>query len=234
MSEVINGFQALWPNPFGLHETPTWVMPWVPPGPVAREALACLDCPLRACQTGTYFDVADFYEDEPARKLKAVERAIRDVGPRLEWRLERVWGIDEESSREEFGEYEKAAKQVAGYSINPRCLDDYASRAWELAELAGLDDEDPDNKFVIRADNAEVFSEALDWAQAGVVVLQQSLPWPFTGALPYAVTDNRPAHRVLYVYASLLKARSTRQAKPSFRAMLYMNPVDNMGVRFSL
>ncbi|MDV3133319.1 hypothetical protein [Mycobacterium sp. 29Ha] len=233
---VVQGFQQLWPNPFGMDATPTGVMPWLAPGQVAREALACLEFPPRACQTGSYFDAADFYSQWPVRQLKAVERAIRDAGPRLEWRLERVWDVDVESSPEEVAEYSKAAKPIGGYRINPRCLDSYASTAWELAERAGMDPDalDTEDQLATAPKDAAVFDAALDWARAGVVILQQSLPWPFTGVLAYDQLDNRPAHRVLYAYARLLKVRSKRHAQPWFRAMLYMNPMDNMGARLHL
>ncbi|MFF7993378.1 hypothetical protein ACFZDG_26725 [Kitasatospora xanthocidica] len=32
-----------------------------------------------------------------------------------------------------------------------------------------------------------------------------SLPWPFRDILLYGELDNRPAHRVLYAYAGLLR-----------------------------
>lgn len=231
MSVIDEGFEVLWRHPFGMDETPKWAIPWLPPGPVAQQALAVLPFPLRACQTGTYFDPDDCYEERPAREMKAVEKAIRDLGERLEWRLERVWALDEESSPEDAAAYEKATKCISGQYVNPRCLDDYVQHAWDLAETVGLDEEDPDPKLKPGPETAEVYRAALDWAQAGVVVLQQSLPWPFTEVLPWAINDNRPAHRALFAYAWLLAVRSKRQAKPWFRAMLYMNPIDNMGVR---
>jgi hypothetical protein len=238
---MINGDDRdLWPYPFGMAETPPWVMPWLAPGPVAQQALAALPFPLRACQTGQYFDAEDFYSEyfdanefseEPARKLKAAERSVRDLGNRLEWRLERVWALDDESSPEEVAAYEKAAKSIGGCHIHPRCLDDYVLRAYDLAESIGMHEDNPDWTLEPDPESAEVYRAALDWAQAGVVVLQQSLPWPFTGVLPWAINDNRPAHRALFAYASLLSVKSKRQAKPWFRAMLHMNPMDNMGVR---
>lgn len=234
---LIDEYMELWPHPFGMSEAPQWAMPWVAPGPIAQSALANLGTPLHACQTGTYFDPEeldelDWYEDESDKpKLTADERAIRDAGPRLEWRLERVWALDEESSKEEREAYEKSAKSVAGRHINPRCLDDYASLAWNFAEMVGLDSEYKDRRLDSERKNSPELREAFDWAQAGVVVLQQSLPWPFTGVLPWSVNDNRPAHRVMYAYARLLNARSPRQAKRWFRAMLFANPMDNMGVR---
>lgn len=228
--------RGLWPHPFGMDETPSWTMPWLSPGPVARQALAALPYPLRACETGQYFDADQCYGEMLAsgRRLKNVEKAIRAVGNRLEWRLERVWGLDDESTAEEEAAYSAATKVVGGCPIDPRCLDDYVSQAYGLMETIGMDDDDPDWELQTNDPEAvEVYEEALDWARAGVVVLQQSLPWPFTGVLPMNL-DTRPAHRALLAYASLLAVKSRKRSKPWFQAILYINPYDEMGVRDSV
>jgi hypothetical protein len=116
---------------------------------------------------------------------------------------------------------------VAGRLIVPRCLDAYVMEAYVAAGLG--DGEDPAEADI----DDEDLDEALAWAEAGVCVLQQSLPWPFTDCLPYSELDNRPTHRVLYAYASLLGRRHPRKAMPWFRAMVYLNPPDNMGARFT-
>lgn len=236
---VINGYVSLWPNPFGMEQAPKWVMPWVPPGPIALEALSVLGTPLLACQTGTYFDPDELddavHGSEARPKRSPLERAVRAAGPRLEWRLEGVRALDEESSDEEIQADEKASKPVAGRLINPRCLDNYVSLAWSLAEMVDIDsDDDADEDSPADPDvvSSPQFIQALGWAQAGVVILQQSLPWPFTGVLPYSVIDNRPAHRALYAYARILYAKSPRKAKQWFRSMVYANPMDNMGARY--
>lgn len=236
---VIDGYMSLWPNPFGMAQAPKWVMPWVPPGPIAMEALSALGAPLLACQTGTYFDPDDLddavHSSEDRPKRSPLERGVLAAGSRLEWRLEGVWALDEESSDEEIQAYEKASKEVAGRLLNPRCLDDYVYAAWSFAEMVGIDSEDaPDEESPADRDvvSSPEFIQALGWAQAGVVVLQQSLPWPFTGVLPYSVIDNRPAHRALYAYARILYAKSPRKAKQWFRSMVYANPMDNMGARY--
>ncbi|OBK38608.1 hypothetical protein A5658_03555 [Mycobacterium sp. 1245111.1] len=229
----------LWPYAFGMDDTPKWAMPWVKPGALAQRVLAVLPAPLRACATGFTFDAEEFYatcydEDEPPRRLSPAEKSIRGLGERMEWRIERVWALDDESTSEEIAAYEKGFTTVAGCGINPRCLDDYSVRAWEVLATIGYDDDDPDWELGADAESLEVHSAALEWAQAGVVVLQQSLPWPFVDVLPYSINDNRPAHRVLYAYASLLAMKSMRQAKPWFRAMLYMNPNDNLGISYAV
>ncbi|MGW4894750.1 hypothetical protein ACWEQL_21145 [Kitasatospora sp. NPDC004240] len=75
---------------------------------------------------------------------------------------------------------------------------------------------------------------ALEWARAGVCVLQQSLPWPFRDVLLYGELDNRPAHRILYCYADLLRRRDPKAAAPWFTALVHLDPNDNMGTRFTV
>ncbi|MDH6538476.1 hypothetical protein [Streptomyces sp. SPB4] len=72
----------------------------------------------------------------------------------------------------------------------------------------------------------------LAWAAAGVCVLQQSLPHPFRDVLRYADTDNRPAHRVLFAYAQLLRIKDPAKDAPWFTALVYLNPNDILGARF--
>ncbi|MFD9636580.1 hypothetical protein [Streptomyces violascens] len=52
------------------------------------------------------------------------------------------------------------------------------------------------------------------------------------GLLLYADTDNRPAHRILFADASLLRIRHPRLAAPWFTALVYLNPMDSLGARF--
>lgn len=228
VSSDIDDPQRFWPYYFVLEETPPGVMPWLSPGPIARQALAAMRKPFRAWETGLFFEVTDYYyELARERRLKPVERAIRDVGDRLEWRVERVSAHD--------GVYMSAsgktesAKLIGGRHINPRCLDDYVDRSSELMRSIGLDGYRSDWQLGGDPETAAVYQEALDWAQAGVVVLQQSLAWPFTGILPWSQHDNRPAHRVVFQYALVLGLTSLRKAKPWFRAALYFDPTDHFG-----
>ncbi|MFD5083426.1 hypothetical protein ACFWOG_12405 [Kitasatospora sp. NPDC058406] len=141
--------------------------------------------------------------------------------------MERDWSPDEESGEA----YEKASVAIGDRRLHPRDLDAYATIAYEVAGLRqdgedGFDDED---------DQGEVPGEldaALEWARAGVCVLQQSLPWPFTDVLLYGELDNRPAHCILYCYADLLRRRDPKAAAVWFTALVYLNPNDNLGARF--
>lgn len=210
-----------------VSEVPKWVMPWMPPtGTVTQQALCALDRPLLAWPNGE-FDAEEYYAGFPANEISALERDVRKLGTRPAWRMECVWFPDDEAPAEETAAYETACRNVAGRMIMPRCLDAYVMEAYGAAGLG--DGEDP-----VDADiDGQALDEALAWAEAGVCVLQQSLPWPFMDCLPYAELDNRPAHRVLYAYASLLSRRHPRKAALWFRSMVFSNPPDNMGARFA-
>ena len=147
--------------------------------------------------------------------------------------MERVWTPDGESAAGYDAAYEKAAVTIGDRRLHPRDLDAYAAIAFELAGLGegdddGFDDEDDDEG------QGEVPGEldaALEWARAGVCVLQQSLPWPFRDVLLYSELDNRPAHRILFAYADLLRWRDPEAAAVWFTALVYLNPSDNIGAR---
>lgn len=209
------------------------VMPWLPPTqPLTVEALGKLDRPLAAWMLDPelhLFDAQDYYAqfaDEPGG-LSRLEKSIAQLAPRPEWRIERIWLPDEETAPEEEAAYEAGAVTIAGHILHPRCLDAYATIAYDLAGLADGEDEDTED-----SDVPGDLEEALSWARAGVCVLQQSLPFPFRDVLTYGELDNRPAHRLLYAYADLLRRKHPRKAAPWFTALVYLNPADNLGARF--
>lgn len=211
----------------GLDQPPPWVLPWLAPtGQITRAALAALDRPILAWENDD-FDAADFYSQFPAEEMNPLQRDVAALGERPTWRLERVWLPDEESTAAEAAAYDRQCREIDGVLLAPRCLDAYVTQAYQAAGLIESDD-DP-----VHADiDPEDLDLALEWAAAGVCVLQQSLPWPFQDMLLYAELDNRPAHRILYAYAALLARRHPRKAAPWWRAMVYLNPPDNLGARF--
>ncbi|MEV0494469.1 hypothetical protein [Streptomyces atratus] len=195
------------------------VMPWLAPtGKAAAKALKKLDRPLLTWtqESQAYlFDSAAHYAefaDEPGG-LSPLEKKIAALPPRREWRMERIWTPDEESSEEHDAAYEKANVTIGGRLLHPRDLDSYATFAYEYA---GLEDE---GDFTDAENGTGDLTTALAWAAAGVCVLQQSLPYPFRDVLLYGDTDNRPAHRILFAYASLLRLKDPRKAAPWFTAL---------------
>lgn len=219
-----------------MTEIKTWEAPWIrPTGPITQAALTALDRPLKAWATGEEFDADDFYEERKldGDRLSAVERQVRAAGTRPEWQMEFVWQPNIESSASVHADYETGLREVSDRMMDPRCLDDYTSIAYSCAERAGWSDDDYDGCSAPELESPW-YEDALSWAAAGVCVLQQSLPWPFVDCLPWGLIDNRPAHRVMYAYASLLEFKHPRIARKWFRAMLFMNPVDNLGVRYCL
>ncbi|MFJ9080472.1 hypothetical protein ACIRO3_35345 [Streptomyces sp. NPDC102278] len=215
-------------------------IPWLAPtGKLTVEALRKLDRPLLAWapEGEAYrFESAAYYSeyaDEPGG-LSPLEKKVAALPPRPEWTMERIWTPDEESSEEQHTAYHKASVTIGGRLLHPRDLDSYAAFAYEYA---GLDDEDADDDLDDEDGQGQPrvtgdLEAALAWAAAGVCVLQQSLPHPFRDVLRYADTDNRPAHRVLFAYAQLLRIKDPAKAAPWFTALVYLNPTDNLGARF--
>lgn len=209
-----------------LAEAPDWSMPWVAPtGRITQAALAALDRPLLAWQDSE-FDAAEYYAQFPPKEMSPVEREVAKLGERPTWRLERLWLPNEESGHEELDAYETACRDVNGVMLAPRCLDAFAEQA-QL--VAGLNISDEDDPVPIAPRN---LNEALAWAEAGICVLQASLPWPFLDFLLYGELDNRPAHRILCTYAELLSRKHPRKAARWWRALVFLNPPDNVGARF--
>ncbi len=203
-----------------------WAMPWIPPtDPLTREVLTKLGSPLTAATTGEVFDVPDFYSQFTRSEMSALERQVEAVGARPEWRLEEVALIDAEDSEEQKQAYEAACVKVDGYLMVPRCLDAYTALAYQVADF----DAEPDSPDAKAAGDLDY---ALAWTRAGVSVLQQSLPYPFTGVLHYGCLDHRSAHRLLFAHALLLRQRRSKQAASWFRAMVYLDPNDNLGARY--
>jgi hypothetical protein len=203
-----------------------WAMPWIPPtDPLTREVLSKLGSPLTAAATGEGFDVPEFYNQFTQREISALERQVEAVGARPEWRLEDVALIDAEDSDERKQAYEDACVTIDGYRIVPRSLAAYTMLAYQAADFDGEADS-PDAKAVGDLDYA------LAWTRAGLSVLQQSLPYPFTGVLRYAHVDHRSAHRLLLAHALVLRQRHPREAVAWLRAMVYLDPNDNLGARY--
>ncbi|MEW2484275.1 hypothetical protein AB0876_32285 [Mycobacterium sp. NPDC049093] len=199
-----------------------WTMPWIrPTRPPALAALTELPRPLAAWRTGEEFDVDDYYSQFSAKEMTPVERAVRKAGDRPEWRFEEIWLPDDESELEE---YDKDCRLVEGYRINPRCLAEYRVM---VERIVGDEFDDPEESLP-----DDDLAEALAWAEAGVCVLQQSLPYPFMDCLPYAILGNRAVLECWFLYASLLSRRHPRKASPWFRGLVFANPTDNLGARY--
>lgn len=207
-----------------LEQPLTPALPWIPPtAPLTQAVLAALDRPLHAWDTGHIFDVTEFYEG--THHLSTLDRAIRAAGNRTEWRIEDQPLADPESSDAERKIYESGIKTINGLHFNPLALDFYVMEAYEAAEAAGLDYEGMDEEDSAPPDiTSPDYQRALNWAEAGVCVLQQSLPWPFLDCLPYSPIDNRPAIRLLNAYANILRYRHPRQARDWFKAIAFADP----------
>ncbi|MEV6421659.1 hypothetical protein [Streptomyces sp. NPDC051662] len=202
------------------------VMPWLrATGEIAELVKAELDRPLAAAVGSTEHDLfdADSYYDEERRT--PLEKKIAALAARPMWRMERVWLPDSETDPEETEAYDQACVEIDGRLLHLRCLDAYTELAYSTAGLHEGEDFAQDG---VPGD----LLEALDWAEAGVWLIQQSLPFPFRDVLQYGAIDNRPAIRMVFAYATLLRAKSPRKATPWFRALVYMDPEDRIGARY--
>jgi tetratricopeptide (TPR) repeat protein len=74
--------------------------------------------------------------------------------------------------------------------------------------------------------------DAIRYYETGVRIGQLSLPEGFDGLLPWGRIDNRPFLRCLHGYGLCLRQLGrSNQAAAVFERMLWLNPVDNQGVR---
>ncbi|MET9108362.1 hypothetical protein [Streptomyces zhihengii] len=222
-------------EPAAVREALEGVMPYLAPTGLAVRALAALNRPPPAWQEDPEFGGFDSaghyaaYADEPGA-LSPLEKKIAQLPTRPTWRMERVWTPDEESDARYDAAYDKASVSLDGSRLHPRDLDAYCAIAYAIAGLDQGDDADGVDGGTVRA--CGDVDTALSWAAAGVCVLQQSLPYPFTDVLLWGEIDNRPAHRVLFAYATLLGLKDEKAAGPWFTALVYLNPMDNIGARF--
>jgi hypothetical protein len=112
--------------------------------------------------------------------------------------------------------------------IHPRCLDDYASMAYGFAELGGWSDGED------RAPSPPSLESP--WFEAGGWrLLTPTESAVAVHRLPSLCADRQPPCPSTRVcLASLLQYKHPRKAKAWFRAMVFMNPGDNMGARYHL
>ncbi len=75
--------------------------------------------------------------------------------------------------------------------------------------------------------------KALLHYNVGMKIGELSLPGDFKGVLLWAHIDNRPFLRCMHGYGLCLwKLRRFKEAEKIFERMLWLNPLDNQGVRF--
>jgi tetratricopeptide (TPR) repeat protein len=98
---------------------------------------------------------------------------------------------------------------------DPRCLDAHA-------HLGNL-------KFEKDAETA------LAHYATGVTIGQRALGRAFDGVLPWGLIDNRPFLRCLQGYGLCLwRLARFEEAEQVFEQLLWLNPTDNLGIRFLL
>ncbi len=182
--------------------------------------------PLKLSQFGMW-DPVEHYWGEVDEPEMAWENEIKARGPRPEYKLENVIPgeapedfdsdpILEAVELEDAGNPGAADQLLNGLLISDlRCLDAHA-------HLGNLE-------FDLRPDMA------LRHYDIGVQIGNLSLGPDFSALLPWGLIDNRPYLRCLHGYGLCLwRLKRFDEAAAVFNRMLWMNPSDNQGARFTL
>lgn len=187
--------------------------------------------PLALKKDGTWNpEEADFLvPDDPFSKYYS---PIIAKGPRPEYEMEQVipgFDIDnadldpiiQASEHWQSGEYEQAQKIMEEMLVaDLRCLDAHAHLGnWELEG----------------ATSGRRLERARRHYEVGMRIAELSLGKDFNGLLPWGLLDNRPYLRCLHGYGLCVwKLGRAAEARCIFKRILWLNPMDNQGVRFLL
>lgn len=182
--------------------------------------------PLTLEERGTW-DPADHYWGDPDEPVEKWAKPIIKRGPRPEYEMEQVLpGEDPDNpdtdpileavDLKEAGDHQHAHRMLMNLlAADLRCLDAHAHLGNFAFPL------DPDT--------------AIRYYDIGVRIGELSLGKDFTGLLPWGLIDNRPFLRCLHGYGLCLwRFGRLRDAERVFTRMLWLNPADNLGVRFEL
>lgn len=180
----------------------------------------------------------DEYRGEAKDPLDIYLKPIIDYGTRLSYEMEKVVPslepenveidsdpIFEASEYYDFGDDQEALKIIEKIlTIDLRCLDAHAHLGnWEFYRT-----EEPYGDIVDKAKrHYEVGVKIGDLSFSDVI--------GFNGVLPWRHINNRPFLRCLHGYGlSLWRLGKSEEAREVFNRMLWLNPLDNQGVRFLL
>jgi len=187
--------------------------------------VAALDLtPLKLEDEGMWLPDEEYW-GEPDKPLEDWEKEIIKRGPRPLYEMEQVIpGEDpddpytdpilESVEQKEAGDYREADRTLMNLlSADLRCLDAHA----HLGNLAF--DHEPE--------------KAIRHYEVGVRIGELSLGENFDGLLPWGHINNRPFLRCLNGYGLCLwRLGRFKEADAVFTRMLWLNPSDNLGVRF--
>jgi tetratricopeptide (TPR) repeat protein len=171
---------------------------------------------------------------EAKESLNKYLKPIIDYGPRLSYEMEQVLPLLEPENPDSdpifeaseyygSGDYQKALKIIEEIlATDLRCLDAHAHLGnWEFNRT--------DEPHINTIDKAKRHYEV------GVKIGGLSFDKGFNGVLPWGPVNNRPFLRCLYGYGlSLWRLGKSEEAREVFNRMLWLNPLDNQGIRFLL
>jgi len=182
--------------------------------------------PLKLRLLGTW-NPADEYWGEEGEPVDKCLKPIIAYGPRPRFEMEQAlpgWDPDDPGSDPigqavdlaEAGKTARARKVLERLLAKDiRCLDAHA----HLGNIAFAID--------VRS--------ALGYYQRGFLIGCLTVTEDFEGVLPWGVINNRPFHRCLHgLGLCLWRLNRFEEAEKLFDSMLWLNPSDNLGVRFLL
>lgn len=182
--------------------------------------------PLRLEAHGMW-DPEDEYWGEEHEPIEDWAKPIIARGPRPRFEMEQVLpGSDpddpdsdpiiEANTLRDVGRVAQARRLLLRLiEQDPRCLDAHA-------HLGNLEFEKDAEK-------------ALAHYTTGVTIGRRALGRAFDGVLPWGLIDNRPFLRCLQGYALCLwRLARFEEAEQVFEQLLWLNPTDNLGIRFLL
>ena len=188
------------------------------------DAVALELVPLQLEEQGEW-DPGEEYWGEEGEPIEEWARPIIARGPRLQYEMEQVVPgedpedvesdpIMESNSYKDAGDYENARKVLMDLcQADLRCLDAHS----HLGNF--IFDHDP--------------ARALRHFEVGLRIGELSLGDGFEGVLPWGLIDNRPFLRCMHGYGLCLwRLGRFKEAERIFERMLWLNPSDNLGVRF--
>ncbi len=180
--------------------------------------------PLGLSSTGTWNPAEDYWgkEGEP---IEECLRPIVDFGPRPGFEMEQVLpGADFDDP---FGDPLLEASELCAVG------DAYGARQllmeMLIADLRCLDAHAHLGNFAFE----RLPAKAVRHYEVGVQIGDLSLGTDFSGMLPWGFIDNRPYLRCLHGYGLCLwRLGRVDEAAKALERLLWLNPVDNQGVRF--
>lgn len=185
--------------------------------------------PLRLEPCGIW-NPKDHYWGEPGDPVEKCLKPILKTGRRPQFEMEQVLpgGYENDSDYDpiiEASELYQYGKRVEAYALIDKLL---------LADIRCIDAHTHLGNWLFNSTtHISSAREAMRHFQVGCAIGELSLEEGFKGVLPWGLIDNRPYLRSLHgLGLCLWRLGQTEEALKLFNRMMWLNPVDNQGIRF--